>query len=361
MSLVFSLCLHALLFSLLFIKIDMSVKSNNISEEPIKVSIATIAEVNNIKKQIKKQKLKKEFDEDSQISKRKDATKKKVEKLDLPKAEIELETKPEPEIKPEVKPEPKLEPEPTAAPEQKPEPILEPKPEPEIKPETKPEPKSEPISTLEKKQEIKPEPEIKQKLKPEIKSKPKSDLNPKVKPNTKPDDKQKTKSKTKQVEYSKSKSKPAKKQKTSQPDVIDDLLKNFEEKSDGSNARSNKKSIKQGSDDIDIFSNEDFNADAQLSISEINFIKQKVSENWNLTSVNQNIKQFKALLHIKLDQNGELLELEILNKTCPSNLDCEALLQATKRAVEAASPFIELNKDRYDTWKEFNLDFAPDF
>lgn len=141
---------------------------------------------------------------------------------------------------------------------------------------------------------------------------------------------------------------------------LDSLLKNLEASSQGTDTKSAKRAVVQNNDALNN-SKGPFNAALALSISEQNLIKQQIQKHWNIPLAAQNIEEVGVTLHIELDKDGSVMNVKIVDKTCPNipNSVCQALANSAERAVWQASPLANLPQGNYNKWKEFNLTFYP--
>ncbi len=210
----------------------------------------------------------------------------------------------------------------------------------EEKPELKEEPKdseAEVIKVEKKKPEEKPKEE--KKKEPE-QPKPKEKAKP-------PEDKKLPKPKDK------------KKKPVMDNNDIDALLKNLEKTSEGASDKSDKRSQKQG--EAKQTSKGKYNEDKQLSIDLQNVIRHQLQKFWSPPIGSQNIENSTISASLKLDQNGNVLEVRIVSKSCPDilNSTCQALAESVERAILQASPLQNLPLEHYADWQEFNVDFSP--
>ena len=200
-------------------------------------------------------------------------------------------------------------------------------------PEEKPLEKTE---VVEKEAEIVPEKE-KQKEIPKKEEKPKKVIPPK---------KEKEKVKPKKIE------KPVKKQE----DLIDSVLQTLEKESDGEKKNSlNRTTSSQENEGK--FARGNHDEDSPLSITEIMLINQQINENWNKPTGIENIK---VTLSLKLDKDGTVIEVKIKDSPSTGNKQLQDLVnEGALRAAKKASPIKNLRLERYDLWKEFDLNFDP--
>lgn len=146
----------------------------------------------------------------------------------------------------------------------------------------------------------------------------------------------------------------AKKPIKKQEDVIDSILQNLEKESDGEKTKSlNRTTSSQQNEGK--FARGNHDEDSPLSITEINKIKQQINENWNKPAGIENIK---VTLSLKLDKDGTVIEVKIKDSPSTGNKQLQDLVnEGALRAAKKASPIKNLKPDRYDVWKEFDLNF----
>ncbi|MES2215087.1 MAG: energy transducer TonB [Pseudomonadota bacterium] len=218
---------------------------------------------------------------------------------------------------------------------------------------------------IKKSKEVEKEPEKKKELAKEKepeKEKPKPE---EVKPEPSKDV-VKIKDKEKKPEPKKEppKKEPPKKEapkKKKNPDTdLDSLLKTLEKASEGSEAKSNKRTLSEKTDATKEAKGQ-FNEEMPLSISEYNLLRQQVERHWNVPAGAQNAGEIKITIYISLKPDGAVDKAELKDKQCGAAgaTLCEAAADGALRAVWLASPFQNLSADRYDSWKEFNIEFDP--
>lgn len=242
----------------------------------------------------------------------KNQTPKQPKVEDVERAKKVLKTKPdEPEKKPEVKEEKKD----------------EPKPEPEKTKEAEPIPeKKEPEKPLKKKEEKKPEKKI---------TIPKKEEKKKEKPKAKP--------------------------KTD--DVIDTLLKNLEDASEGDVVNSNKTALKTSTDEGKFAKSDSYTEDSPASITEQLFIRQQIERHWNQQRFLgiPGVHEVKIYTFIKLNSKGEIIDAVIVKNYCPPGMVdiCQNIAESVLQAIWNSSPIENLVPNRYNVWGELNITFTP--
>lgn len=97
---------------------------------------------------------------------------------------------------------------------------------------------------------------------------------------------------------------------------------------------------------------------AQLSQSEIDALKARLSQCWNPPAgitANSNIY---VSLRVLMRQDGSLAAPPVVVEGSPSALG-PALAESAKRALLQCQPFTMLRPEHYDQWKDLQLDFNP--
>ncbi|MCC8483808.1 MAG: energy transducer TonB [Rickettsia endosymbiont of Labidopullus appendiculatus] len=151
-----------------------------------------------------------------------------------------------------------------------------------------------------------------------------------------------------------------KKKKIPNKSDLDSLLKNLEQSSEGSNAKSNKQARAKENKETQE-SKGSYDDTLALSINEISLIKQQIERLWSKPIGIQNLEQLRVILYITLNKDGSVKEVKVKETICPNitKTACDALSDSAMRAVWQASPINNLDPQRYDSWKEFNFLFNP--
>lgn len=151
-----------------------------------------------------------------------------------------------------------------------------------------------------------------------------------------------------------------KKKKIPNKSDLDSLLKNLEQSSEGSSAKSNKQARSKENKETQE-SKGPYDDTLTLSISEISLIKQQIERVWSKPIGIQNLEQLRVTLYIALNQDGSVKEVKVKETICPNitKIACDALSDSAMRAVWQASPINNLAPQRYNSWKEFNFLFDP--
>lgn len=97
--------------------------------------------------------------------------------------------------------------------------------------------------------------------------------------------------------------------------------------------------------------------DTSLRITEVMFIKSQIQDKW--TQPVGDIEGIEVKIQVELNVDGSLIKAQIIDVICPPEKTelCQLVSETAERAVRKASPIKNLNPDRYDIWKKFDLDF----
>lgn len=96
-----------------------------------------------------------------------------------------------------------------------------------------------------------------------------------------------------------------------------------------------------------------------LSKDEKILIMSQVEDKW--IQVVGDLKNIKVRISLELEIDGTVTKAEIKSITCPPGIEqtCQLVAESAKRAVKNATPIKNLQPERYDIWKKFDLDFYP--
>ena len=247
--------------------------------------------------------------------------------------------------------------------------------EPQVKEDNKPDPKPEVKKDEPKKEEIKPEVKNDEKTTEDREKVPTKDV--KKEPDVKKDKEKKDKKPEKQPEVKKiepkkvekNKEKPKKEVKKKKVESDDELansvLKSLQEggKKSTKNNKDKQKSLN------DIMENAikgdtttEYDSEGDLSMSEIAAIRSQISQAWRVTAFSggKDNKNMRVIVKIKVDENGEVNDVKIKDKSTPVGVDRQvynAFVDSVMRAIKAASPLQNLPEEKYNTWNEMELTF----
>jgi len=209
----------------------------------------------------------------------------------------------------------------------------------EIKEPVQEEEKKTPPPEEEKPKNVEKTPEKEQIQKEEIKKEPEKKVEPK-----------------KEMPKPKAKPKVAPKEE----DNIDSILKNLEEESIGTDSKVLKKSHAEQIEGTKKARGMEYNEESPLSITEKNYIKNRVEEHWRKPS-GLDTKGIIIKMRMSLEINGQLKKVQVVDSNCQvSTSICKLAEDTMLRAVKEASPFENLTIDRYDVWQENILFFDLD-
>jgi colicin import membrane protein len=97
---------------------------------------------------------------------------------------------------------------------------------------------------------------------------------------------------------------------------------------------------------------------AQLSQSEIDALKARLSQCWNPPAGINASTNIYVSLRVLMRQDGSLAAPPVVVEGSPSALG-PALAESAKRALLQCQPFTMLRPEHYDQWKDLQLDFNP--
>jgi hypothetical protein len=320
-SLIFSAIFHLAVVALIFVGLPQLFKPKPLEDMPIAVQLVTLAPETRAT-EVTKTPPKPEAKPEPQVA---EATP-EPPKPEPPKAEP---PKPAPPPPPEPKPlppePPKPEP-PKPVPPPPPPPLPEPKPEPKP-PEPKPEPKPEPPKPEPPKVEPKPEPP-----KPKVVEAPK----PKAKPEP---------------------PKPDQKQLASE---FDALLKNLTRQKTAPTPENVQPKAKQAPAQQQASSQPIAPLGAQLTVSELDLIRQQISQCWNIDPGSKDMQRQRPEFRVYMNEDGTIRSATLLNADQMSDPIFRSAAESAQRALRnpRCQP-LKLPPQKYDQWQTFTITFDP--
>lgn len=294
-SLAYSLVLHAVLFVFLILGLP-SLKKDNFKEQAIVIDLVSVSEITNVK----------------------------------PKKQSAPQPQPKPADIFQEKPKP-------AASIDTPSPVIA---------------KSELVEEVVKKEKkvLAPEKKLEEKI-PEVKHEEK-----KIASQEKPFPKQQTKKETvkKSVEvrqdlknsdkkkdsHSKMVLKSLKASNKPQPKILDEKFQELEKMMEGE-------------------ADEPFDPDLEISISEIDSIRNQIKRAWNPIAFNGSGQVMKVSIFMQLDKSGTIINIKpvLENNHNPSY---HAFVESVIRAARKASPLQDLAPNKFQSWKEMEVIFSSE-
>lgn len=142
-------------------------------------------------------------------------------------------------------------------------------------------------------------------------------------------------------------------------DPMDSILKNLEQESKGTNAKTNVRS-KVSQEAHDKYSkSSNYREDMPLSITEKLLIKNQIQKHWHELGT-PNIQGMHIIFHVLVEKNGIITDVTIKDTICPTEQSvCSMVADSALRAIRKASPLEGLPPQNYEAWKDFELDFDP--
>lgn len=206
----------------------------------------------------------------------------------------------------------------------------------------KEEPKKEPPKP-EKKAPPPPPPPVKEEPKPE--PAPQAKKTPVEKPKEEP------------------KKKPEKPKKKEKKLDFDSVLKTVEkiEKKQTKEEKKQEKKEKETEQKATAKNSSLFDPAQNLSISERDSIVQQISQCWSMPAGAKDAQNLAVMLHLSLEKDGTVRDVKMVDNARYENGDSfyRAAAESAMRAVKKCSPLKGLPKDKYETWKEIDMNFDP--
>ena len=222
---------------------------------------------------------------------------------------------------------------------------VKPKPE-KAKQEEQPKPKDKPKEEEKKPEEKKPEPKPEPEPEPKIAPKPKEKPKPEPVPAPKPKDKPKEKPKPKEI--------PKPKEEEVDFNTVLKSVEKIKEKKKGEE--------KDAADDKKSQPQSQFDPNEPLSMSEIDAIIKQISQCWSIPAGARDAMDIVVKLNLSLRVDGTITKVDIVDKARYSNSGdpfYKAAADAAMRAVYQCSPLKGLPANKYNNWKEIELNFDP--
>ena len=96
-----------------------------------------------------------------------------------------------------------------------------------------------------------------------------------------------------------------------------------------------------------------------LTTNEKMLIKRQIEDKW--VQPVGDLENITVKTKLELDIDGTVTKAEIISITCPPGAEemCRLVAETTKNAAKNASPIKNLQPDRYNIWKNFDLIFNP--
>jgi outer membrane biosynthesis protein TonB len=97
---------------------------------------------------------------------------------------------------------------------------------------------------------------------------------------------------------------------------------------------------------------------AQLSQSEIDALRARLSQCWNPPVGAQNAGRLKVVLRVLFNPDGTVSRQPDLVEATPSPIG-PAMAESAKRAILQCQPFTMLRPEHYEQWKDIEITFDP--
>lgn len=145
-------------------------------------------------------------------------------------------------------------------------------------------------------------------------------------------------------------------------DPMDAILKNLDKESKGTAAKTPTKSHEAKEQSNKTARGAKYDEESPLSITEELYIKTLINKNWRRPAGLEYSKGINLKVRLKLDKTGKIIDRSVKAICLPDYTTLCALLEdSALRAIKKIDPIENLLPDRYNAWKEFTLNFDPEF
>lgn len=104
---------------------------------------------------------------------------------------------------------------------------------------------------------------------------------------------------------------------------------------------------------------EPFNPDLEISISEIDSIRNQIKRAWNPIAFNGSGQVMKVSIFMQLDKSGTIISIKPILEG-DHNPSYHAFVESVIRAARKASPLQDLAPDKFQSWKEMEVVFSSE-
>ena len=161
------------------------------------------------------------------------------------------------------------------------------------------------------------------------------------------------------VKEKKRKKKKVEKQKKEIKEKIEDkrlssILKSIDK------LKSERKKVKDKKPPIEPIENDTLDPSEKLTISELDMIRRQFLNCWNVPAGAKNIQNLQVLVKIKLDEDGNVIDSELIKTSSLNDSFYRAAAESAMRAVRHPScKKLKVPVKKYKTWKNITLNFDP--
>ena len=109
------------------------------------------------------------------------------------------------------------------------------------------------------------------------------------------------------------------------------------------------------------FTDDNFNEEAPISITEKMLIKKQIQEKWHKPVSALNVQGIRIVYRIEFEKNGAIKEAQYLETICPPGRGdlCSLTKETIERAIKSINIIENLPPHRYDIWRNVTIDFNP--
>tara|TARA_A100001015_G_scaffold317587_1_gene434987 strand:+ start:1767 stop:2516 length:750 start_codon:yes stop_codon:yes gene_type:complete len=106
--------------------------------------------------------------------------------------------------------------------------------------------------------------------------------------------------------------------------------------------------------------NDTLDLNEKLTISELDMIRRQFINCWNVPAGAKNIQNLQVLVKIKLDEDGNVIDSELIKTSSLNDSFYRAAAESAMRAVRHPScKKLKVPVKKYKTWKNITLNFDP--
>ncbi|MDC3091302.1 cell envelope integrity protein TolA [Rickettsiales bacterium] len=106
--------------------------------------------------------------------------------------------------------------------------------------------------------------------------------------------------------------------------------------------------------------NDTLDQSEKLTISELDMIRRQFINCWNVPAGAKNIQNLQVLVKIKLDEDGNVIDSELIKTNSLNDSFYKAAAESAMRAVRHPScKKLKVPVKKYKTWKNITLNFDP--
>ena len=124
--------------------------------------------------------------------------------------------------------------------------------------------------------------------------------------------------------------------------------------------KTEQKKIEEKKPIVEPIENDTLDPSEKLTISELDMIRRQFINCWNVPAGAKNIQNLQVLVKIKLDEDGNVIDSELVKTSSLNDSFYRAAAESAMRAVRHPScKKLKVPVKKYKTWKNITLNFDP--